>query len=71
MSPEVRARLFKGMFSTKGAKGTGLGLLSVQKVVREDGGALEVASEQERGATFQIALPLVTAPSDAELAAKG
>jgi signal transduction histidine kinase len=71
MSPEVQVRLFKGMFSTKGSKGTGLGLLSVQKVVREHGGALEVASEQGKGATFRIALPLVTAPSDAELAAKG
>jgi len=71
MSPEVQARLFKGMFSTKGSKGTGLGLLSVQKVVREHGGTMEVASKPGEGATFRIALPLVTAPSDAELAAKG
>ncbi len=71
MNPEVQAKLFKGMFSTKGSKGTGLGLLIVQKAVREHGGTLEVTSEQGKGSTFRIALPLVTAVPDAEIVAKG
>ncbi len=63
ITPEVQARLFKGLFSTKGSKGTGLGLLSVQKVVREHGGRLELSSEPGKGTVFRMVLPLVTEPS--------
>jgi signal transduction histidine kinase len=70
MSPEVQAKLFKGMFSTKGSKGTGLGLLAVQKAVREHAGTMEVTSEPGAGTTFRISLPLVTAlPKNGMLAA--
>jgi signal transduction histidine kinase len=62
MSPEVRAKVFRAMFSTKGSKGTGLGLLSVQKAVREHGGTIEVTSEEGAGTVFRMALPLVTEP---------
>ncbi len=71
MSPEVQAKLFKGMFSTKGSKGTGLGLLSVQKAVREHGGRIEVASAQGEGTSIRISLPLVTAAPDVESVVKG
>ncbi|MEW6363775.1 MAG: ATP-binding protein [Acidobacteriota bacterium] len=60
MSSDVKAKLFKGMFSTKGSKGTGLGLLSVQKAVREQGGRVEVLSEGGRGTTFRVLLPFIT-----------
>ncbi len=71
MNPEVQARLFKGMFSTKGSKGTGLGLLSVHKAVREHGGTLEVASKPGEGATFRMVLPLVAAAPTAGMVSEG
>ena len=57
MSPEVKARLFASFFSTKGAKGTGLGLLVTRKLVEEHGGRVEVESEEHKGTTFSIRLP--------------
>ena len=52
----VADNLFKGLFSTKGAKGTGLGLLLCQKVVQEHGGYLEFHS-QPRHTVFTIVVP--------------
>jgi PAS domain S-box-containing protein len=57
MSAEVQAKLFQSFFSTKGAKGTGLGLLVTQKLVEEHGGRIFVQSELGQGTTFQIELP--------------
>ncbi|MFH0962906.1 MAG: ATP-binding protein [Planctomycetota bacterium] len=64
MSPEVKARLFQDFFSTKGAKGTGLGLPVVHKIIREHHGEIEVDSEVGRGTTFILRLPLAP-PTDA------
>jgi signal transduction histidine kinase len=52
------ADVFKPFVSTKGARGTGLGLAVSRKVVREHGGDLTVASEPGVGSTFTIRLPL-------------
>jgi signal transduction histidine kinase len=57
MSAEVKEKLFQSFFSTKGAKGTGLGLLVTQKLVEEHGGRIFVQSEQGQGTTFTIDLP--------------
>lgn len=58
ISPEIRANLFKRLFSTKAGKGTGLGLPVVEKVVQEHGGRIDVESEPGNGATFSIHLPI-------------
>ena len=58
MSPETITRVLGGMYSTKGSKGTGLGLLVVQKIVAEHGGTLTIESEVGRGSTFRVAIPL-------------
>jgi signal transduction histidine kinase len=57
MDQEVQRKIFTTFFSTKGAKGTGLGLLAAQKVVHEHGGQIMVASDVGQGTTFTIFLP--------------
>lgn len=57
MSDAVQRNLFTRFFSTKGSKGTGLGLMVVKKIIEEHGGALEVESKYGRGSAFHIRLP--------------
>lgn len=58
MDREVRNKLFTIFFSTKGSRGTGLGLLLSQKIVREHGGEIQVYSEPLKGSLFQVILPV-------------
>ena len=62
MSEETLAKLFAVFFSTKGSKGTGLGLPVTKKIVEEHGGILDVASREGEGTTFTVRLPIVHAP---------
>jgi two-component system cell cycle sensor histidine kinase/response regulator CckA len=56
MSPQTQAKVFDPFFTTKSA-GRGLGLAVVQGIVRSLGGAIQLASEPDRGTTFQVFLP--------------
>ncbi|MBW1980824.1 MAG: FHA domain-containing protein [Deltaproteobacteria bacterium] len=58
MSEETKRRIFDVFFSTKGNKGTGLGLAVTKKVVDEHGGRLEVESSPGQGSRFTIWLPV-------------
>ena len=51
-------RIFEPFFTTK-TRGTGLGLMIVQRIVRAHGGKLELESHAGRGTTFRIWLPLL------------
>jgi len=62
--------IFQIYASTKGARGTGLGLPVSQKIIREHGGKISVSSRLGFGATFQIELPMTRRP-DAKAAADG
>jgi PAS domain S-box-containing protein len=57
MSAETIEKVRGGMHSTKGSKGTGLGLLVIQKIVTEHRGALTILSEEGKGSTFRIEIP--------------
>lgn len=57
MDDAVRARLFEPLFTTKGARGTGLGLATVQAVVTQARGSVAVQSEVGRGTRFTVRLP--------------
>jgi signal transduction histidine kinase len=58
ISPEIRAHIFEPFFTTKGVgEGTGLGLDTVQRIVRKHKGSIQVNSKP--GETrFQVSLPL-------------
>jgi two-component system NtrC family sensor kinase len=57
MDEEIRRKLFGSFFSTKGSRGTGLGLMLTQKMVREHGGRIEVESKDGKGSTFKVIFP--------------
>jgi signal transduction histidine kinase len=50
--------IFQLFASSKGARGTGLGLPVSQKIIREHGGKISVTSRLGHGATFVIELPM-------------
>jgi signal transduction histidine kinase len=57
MDEETKEKLFQRFFSTKGSRGTGLGLMITKKIVDEHGGLIEVESEKSSGSKFSIKLP--------------
>jgi len=56
--PEVREKLFTPYFTTKGSRGTGLGLAMTHRIVLEHGGSIEVDDAPGGGAAFVIRLPV-------------
>jgi PAS domain S-box-containing protein len=54
---EIKSKVFTTFFTTKGGKGTGLGLLTTRKIVQEHGGQVGMESVPGQGSTFRIRLP--------------
>jgi two-component system, sporulation sensor kinase E len=54
---ELLNRIFEPFYTTK-KKGSGLGLMIVQRIVRAHGGHIELGSRVGHGTTFRIRLPL-------------
>jgi len=62
MREEIRDKVFHSFFSTKGSKGTGLGLMITEKIVREHGGVIQLESAPGVGSTFTLRLPVKNVP---------
>ena len=62
MDYDIRKRVFTTFFTTKGGKGTGLGLLTTNKIVQEHGGHINVESSPGDGSIFRIVLPISRLP---------
>jgi signal transduction histidine kinase/DNA-binding response OmpR family regulator len=62
MDEETRKRCFEPFFSTKGQRGTGLGLAMVYGVMQRHDGVIEIESELGKGATFRLVFPVREAP---------
>ena len=56
---ETLPNIFNLFVSTKGAKGTGLGLTVSQKILREHGGDIFVESTPSQGSCFTLSFPLL------------
>jgi signal transduction histidine kinase len=55
--PAEELKIFQAFYSTKGQKGTGLGLAAAKKIVEEHDGRIVVKSLPGKGAAFTIQLP--------------
>lgn len=57
MNEETRRRCLEPFYTTKGERGTGLGLAMVYGIVKRMRGQIEIASEEQKGCTVTILLP--------------
>lgn len=58
MSEEVRRRCLEPFFTTKGARGTGLGLAMVFGIIQRHGGTMDLQSAPGEGTTFTFRFPV-------------
>jgi len=56
---EIRDKIYEAFFTTKSkVKGVGLGLSVCYGIIKDHGGEIKVESEEEKGTTFTISLPI-------------
>ncbi|MCP4835891.1 MAG: PAS domain S-box protein, partial [Phycisphaera sp.] len=63
MSSDVVEQATKAFFTTKGSKGTGLGLAMIDRLVRDEKGRMEIESEPGEGTLVRLVLPGVRGSS--------
>jgi signal transduction histidine kinase/CheY-like chemotaxis protein/HAMP domain-containing protein len=62
MSEETRRRCLEPFYSTKGKRGTGLGLAMVYGVMERHGGQIDIESEVGHGTVIKLILPIRQLP---------
>jgi two-component system, cell cycle sensor histidine kinase and response regulator CckA len=62
MNDEILGQVFEPFYSTKGKLGTGLGLATVYGIIKQHGGNVLVFTEQGKGTTFKVYLPVSGKP---------
>ena len=63
MSQEVQEKLFRPLFTTKGERGTGLGLATCYAILQRHGGDIRVESAPGEGSKFIVRLPVAAEKS--------
>ena len=66
MDEETRKRCLEPFFSTKGKRGTGLGLAMVYGVMERHEGGIDIESEPGKGTTFRLVFPVRAAICDGD-----
>lgn len=61
MDEDTRRRCLEPFFTTKGERGTGLGLAMVYGIAQRHGADIEIASEQGKGTTVRLSFPIPAA----------
>jgi PAS domain S-box-containing protein len=62
MAYEVKQKIFTNFFTTKGTKGTGLGMLTIRKTTHEHGGKVVFETGEGKGSVFKLIFPRDTLP---------
>lgn len=62
IDPALHEQIFAPFFSTKGSRGTGMGLALARGIVQQHGGRITLESDLGKGATFRIWLPVGLPP---------
>ncbi|MBB6284256.1 ATP-binding protein [Geobacillus subterraneus] len=70
MTKEQLERLGEPYFTTKGIKGTGLGMMVVYRIIESMNGTIRIESEIHKGTTVSIYLPLAPSPSPSPISDK-
>jgi PAS domain S-box-containing protein len=62
MTEEVRSHCLEPFFTTKGERGTGLGLSMVYGILQRHQGTIDIQSKSGQGTTFILSLPIAVEP---------
>jgi len=57
MDAQVKDKIFRTFFSTKGVRGSGIGLMLTGKIIKQHNGVIEVESQPGLETKFSIRLP--------------